>query len=788
MCHTLLQHYIPCRHTTVHFISCSPSDDPSGRRPHPNYAQSNVEIHAYQLSAEVSDTATESLPVTPEEAARWRDHSVPRGIAHSYHRLCPTCLDEKIAEDKLTEMAERRALGGENWRNWARAAEAADAAEESGRPVRGPDGRVEFVLRTNAAGGEYLQRVEGGLETVDDYSDDDDDDDSIGGGVSLEREVEGAVESARTPGAETSINILERRRDLLAQLERLPTRGSDGLAQARVLLAELETMEMLLEGTRFAVPRYGMPGRRVPGADGNHIIQPRLPDLPIIGAGHGNGSGPRPPGDSSRGLRQLEVEQLMHARLGQRVQARRAQQRQRLETTRQTAAARRMRMFEEAQQNERRMIQNASDVIGNDNAPDSDRVEAQAVIERLASAPPIMARVRPTLLRTPAAATTGNTRSLENSVAEVERRGAWQRLPGEEYTEEQVTSLANGIESDVSERRELTVQGQAIFAELLRIASVDTVSAINRRYGALQDQARNWGMSELNSVLGLADWSEHSPEEITGVIERATNNPRRIMLLIICYVFISVQETGRISEIELSEGELGVGGVRHTRAASDREFEEGVARLAEPVRHRLGADSTGRDWGHSARSNSPSPESANAGLGHQVTSPSGSEVRDYMRDCPHHLPYRSDMTCNNPTHLHKSPHRDDLKTLKKSSQHGEHPRPRAGVAENIEGDTWEISIEFEGCKHQNRVFVEKLDYLHDSSIHARCGCNGFDKCLVAARRAISRQMCLICRTAATKRRLRRASDGREPFSWFDRYVKQAKSTRTVQLWPFDAND
>ena len=501
------------------------------------------------------------------------------------------------------------------------AAEAADAAERSGRPVRGPDGRVEFVLRTNAAGGEYLQRVDGELEMVDDYSEDDDDD-SIDGGVSLEGDVEGTVESARPAGAETSIDILERRRDLLAQLERLPTRGSDGLAQARVLLAELDTMEMLLEGTRLAVRREEMGFRIVPGADGSHIMQPRLPDLPIVGAGHGNGGGPRPPEDSGRRLRQLEVDQLMASRLGQRVQARRAQQRQRLETTRQTAAARRMRMFEEAQQNERRMIQNASDVIGNDNAPDSDRVEAQAVIERLASAPPIMARVRPTLLRTPAAATTGNMRSLENSVAEVESRGAWQRLPGEEYTEEQVSNLANGIESDVSDRR--TVQGQAIFSELLRIASVDTVSAINRRYGALQDQARNWGMSVLNSVLGLADWSEHSPEEITGVIERATNNPRRIMLLIICYVFMSVQETGRISQIELSEGELGVGGVRHTRSVSDREFEEGVARLAEPVRDRLGVDSTGRNWGHSAPSNSPSPESANARLGHQVTSPSGS--------------------------------------------------------------------------------------------------------------------------------------------------------------------
>ena len=358
-----------------------------------------------------------------------------------------------------------------------------------------------------------VEAMGGMLDDIEEYSDDEDDGD-VDGGVMLGRDVVDGVQSAGPPSAEVSIDLVERRRDLQAQLERLPTRGSAGLAQARVLLAELDTMEMLLDGTRFAVRREGMPGRRIPGAEASQTTQPRLPDVPIIGAGHGNSSGPRPPGDSSRGLRQLEVEQLMRARLGQRVQARRAQQRQRLENTRQAAAARRTRMFEEAQRNERRMIQNASHVISNDNAPDSDRAEAQAVIERLASAPPIMARVPPEPVRTHATATTINTRTLENSVMALERRGAWQRLPGEEYTEEQVSMLPNRTESHVSNRRRLTLQGQAILSELLRMASMDTSSAINRRYMALQDQARDRGMSELNSFLGLANWSQRSPEEI----------------------------------------------------------------------------------------------------------------------------------------------------------------------------------------------------------------------------------------------------------------------------------
>ena len=154
MCHTLLQHYIPCRHTTVHFISCSPSDYLAGSRLHPNYASRNVEIHAYPLSAEVSDTATRSLPLTPEAAAQWRDHSVPQGVAHSYHRLCPTCLAEKIAEDEDRQKDERLKLRGSNWRRWADEQAQVQAEQEA---IMEDSRRLQYLFYGNTGGNEEVE-------------------------------------------------------------------------------------------------------------------------------------------------------------------------------------------------------------------------------------------------------------------------------------------------------------------------------------------------------------------------------------------------------------------------------------------------------------------------------------------------------------------------------------------------------------------------------------------------------------------------------------------------------
>ena len=589
------------------------------------------------------------LPVTPETAARWRDHSIPQGIAHSYHRLCPGCLDEKIVKDEAVERENRARLRGCNWRRWAE-----DQALVGQEAIIEESERGQGILNGNAGGNEEveggevrmreIEGIDGRLDDVEEYSDDEDDD-----GVG--RRARGGADSAElgsSSGVDTEVHLVDRRRDLQHQLERLPTRGSAGLAQARLLLAELDSINLLLEGSRFAVGREEMSGRRTPGAERDRVVQRRLPGLPASGAGHVHSSDLRIPGDSSRGLRLPGLQQLMHARLEQRVQARRAQQRQRLENTRQVAAARRTRMFEQAQRNERRLIQNAS-------------------------------------------------------------------------------------------------------------YSLDSVG-----------------------------WSQHSPEEIAGIIDSATYSFPVAMVLIICYIFRSVQEAGRVGQAELGDAVLDTDEVRSTNAAWIREFEEGVARLAGVPRQRSEGHITRGDMDHSARSNSPSPESASAQIGDSDGTALNPEAHNHRKDCPHSVPYRSDMTCNHPTHLHKTPHHDDSKTLKKSTQHGEYPRPCADVAERTTTDTWEILIDFEGCKHQSRVFVEKLSYLHDSSISASCGCNGFDKRLVAAQRAISRQKCLVCRMKATKHRLWRSSDGRLPFCWFDRYVRQPKDARAIQLWPFDA--
>lgn len=88
MCHTLLQHYIHCRHTNIHFYPCdidepqSPrlptTDQGGGRRQqryiHPNYA----------------------TPSAPGEQRAPINHNIPRSIAHSYRRKCPDCVRAEV--------------------------------------------------------------------------------------------------------------------------------------------------------------------------------------------------------------------------------------------------------------------------------------------------------------------------------------------------------------------------------------------------------------------------------------------------------------------------------------------------------------------------------------------------------------------------------------------------------------------------------------------------------------------------------------------------------------------
>jgi hypothetical protein len=111
MCHTLLQYYIHCSHIATHFYPCiitSHIRPPTGvdlylkTYIHPNYTPpTTAAAHDNFLSSQ------------------WRDHSVPLSIAHSYHRLCPGCLEEQTVKDEEREERDRRARGVELWREYA---------------------------------------------------------------------------------------------------------------------------------------------------------------------------------------------------------------------------------------------------------------------------------------------------------------------------------------------------------------------------------------------------------------------------------------------------------------------------------------------------------------------------------------------------------------------------------------------------------------------------------------------------------------------------------------------
>ena len=112
MCHTLLQYYIHCGHTNVFFHPCVivPPSTPPQRDPlyarrlyiHPNYKppSSNQDVKEEFVSSE------------------WRDHSVPLSIAHSYHRACPDCAEEKRQQDRSPgETKQKRGL--EQWNSFS---------------------------------------------------------------------------------------------------------------------------------------------------------------------------------------------------------------------------------------------------------------------------------------------------------------------------------------------------------------------------------------------------------------------------------------------------------------------------------------------------------------------------------------------------------------------------------------------------------------------------------------------------------------------------------------------
>ncbi|KPI44252.1 uncharacterized protein AB675_8433 [Cyphellophora attinorum] len=158
-------------------------------------------------------------------------------------------------------------------------------------------------------------------------------------------------------------------------------------------------------------------------------------------------------------------------------------------------------------------------------------------------------------------------------------------------------------------------------------------------------------------------------------------------------------------------------------------------------------------------------------------------------DCPCHIPREWATASNTPTHDGITNHRATLAVQRDSSAHRSARLPRQVKQEELSGDTWEVAVHFEGCGHKLAVFVEKLAYADAANVTSKCGCYGFDRCLVSQRKAVSRQKCLVCRME----RDREVWVGKEPgrsgedrMPWFGRWVRLLESTREWHLWPFGA--
>lgn len=158
--------------------------------------------------------------------------------------------------------------------------------------------------------------------------------------------------------------------------------------------------------------------------------------------------------------------------------------------------------------------------------------------------------------------------------------------------------------------------------------------------------------------------------------------------------------------------------------------------------------------------------------------------------CPNHEPHEWTTVSNQPTHIPLRMHiKESLASQRDSPEHK--TMPDSGEAqEDLNDDTWEILVTSEMCGHSLAVTVSRLEYVDASQIRARCGCYGFDRCLVSVRRATSAQECLACRMS--KERAMWAQDnGRdaaERCPWFERHVRRVEGNREWALWPFGARD
>ncbi|RMD41003.1 hypothetical protein DV735_g4104, partial [Chaetothyriales sp. CBS 134920] len=151
MCHTLLQYYIHCGHSNLVFYPCLPSLGKNSLHSplHPNYVDPNADPDTAggrrSLPSGDEHGAQESAAFVPSE---WRDHGRPRGVAHSYHRPCPACLDAKLARAAQEKVGgDARAVNAVT--AWQRAAVSGTLAEDEGEEENEVD--VSVVGRVGQA-------------------------------------------------------------------------------------------------------------------------------------------------------------------------------------------------------------------------------------------------------------------------------------------------------------------------------------------------------------------------------------------------------------------------------------------------------------------------------------------------------------------------------------------------------------------------------------------------------------------------------------------------------------
>ena len=593
-------------------------------------------------------------------------------IAHSYHRVCPSCAAEKRTKDEEQEREDKRRRGTELWREYS---QSHDIREGAGEEDSDDDGDGHGAIEGRSGEGSLMTR--------------------ISGDVGIQHRRSAALDLSEQNIGDRRAAAFRIARDLGIQL--IPSDTIEGLeeqisAELRVRGAELVASDANGRSRRLgdegweAVPIQG------PIRDTTPSAQPSRPQTRSQTRQARQSAATQTNGITSRMV--IHPEGAYGSRpVGPRTRARQIQAQAERERIQLTAAqeARRRSMFEQAIAEERRRIE---DALAADGLPSYSEQEMQRrfqPIRDLMAAPPILAAIQ---------------RAIPS---------------GESSAAESLRTRADDI------RRRQAQETEALRAE-------------NRQRPRRGAVAIGTGFASRSQLP-------------VGTPEPGTSTDADAIEI----------DGERVEDIDSDEDTLSeleeIHGGTSTAAS---------VFTATPARNR--------------RSETPSPEDR------------GPPIRD-QRPYDHHLcnsscihlPGKSlcaqhqdagwESYCSRPSHAKPE---DDVMKAHLMGLHIEHPRTYNKANETSVSDTWEILVHYDGCKHAEAVFVERLEHTNGSNITARCGCESFDERLVKLRQAVSRQKCLDCRTEDT---IQRHSE--QP-QWFGRSVRKIGSQREYRLWPFGA--